>query len=354
MVVEALHQHYISVKMRFLLENLQNGKHNWIKKNLVFGAKRLLGRKYQDPIVQKYLNVAHYNIKSSKSGEAWLEVGGKLKSPRELYSILLQNVKESVENFTEKPLEDCVMAVPTFANKDQQLALQDAAIKAGINLRMVASDAISAGIAYGLKQRYAVCRVGGSSTSFSIVDYEDGSLNVRAEKIDEFLGGQNFTQTLLEITLNELRKQKGNEVIDEVELIQLEDLIEAAKCELSREYESQIFLPVSRKSFTLKRTHLEHTKHLVNGIVHLAEECLKDSSLNPSDLNQVVMLGGGSRLPIIQEAMKKHFGSIRTEIDPTEVSVLGMTLPIGRFLGKPVYPLINKPKTFLPALINMS
>ena len=309
--------------------------------NTIFAVKRLIGRRYDEPLVQKALTVLPYKVARNDSGDAWVEIRGKQYSPAEISAFILQKMRQTAEDYLGEKVTDAVITVPAYFNDSQRQATKDAGRIAGLNVLRIINEPTAASLAYGLDkkkdEKIAVFDLGGGTFDISILELGDGVFEVKATNGDTFLGGEDFDQKIIDYLADEFKKDQGIDLRnDRMALQRLKEAAEKAKCELSSSMETDINLPFitadqqgpKHLNMKLTRSKLEA---LCSGLIDRTDgpcrQALKDAGLSPSDIHEVILVGGMTRMPAVQERVKKIFGKEpHRGVNPDEVVAVGAAI----------------------------
>jgi len=318
--------------------------------NTIYAVKRLMGRKLADDEVQRVLPTTAYSVSKASNGDARVRVRGKDFSPAEISAIVLAKMKEVAEAYMGDTVEDAVITVPAYFDDSQRQATKDAGQIAGLNVKRIINEPTAAAIAYGLNknsqegERVAVYDLGGGTFDISILDLSDGMFQVVATNGDTHLGGEDFDQRLIE-HLIELFKTENNLDLttDRMALQRLKEAAERAKHELSVALETDINLPFLTADATgpkhlnlqVKRSKLESlTVDLIEATLKPCEQAMRDAGLKPSDIDQVILVGGQTRMPLVQAKVTEFFGKPPHKgVNPDEVVAIGAALQGGVLTG---------------------
>lgn len=316
--------------------------------NTIFAVKRLIGRRYDDPMVEKDKALVPYKIVKASNGDAWIEADGKTYSPSQVSAFILQKMKETAEAHLGEKVEQAVITVPAYFNDAQRQATKDAGKIAGLEVLRIINEPTAAALAYGLDKqkqgKIAVYDLGGGTFDVSILEIGDGVFEVKSTNGDTFLGGEDFDMRLVGYLADEFQKQQGiNLRSDKLALQRLKEAAENAKIELSSSLQTEINLPfitadqMGPKHLAIKLTRAKFealVDDLVQKTVEPCRNALKDAGLSPSDINEVVLVGGMTRMPKIQEVVKKLFGKEPHKgVNPDEVVAIGAAIQAGVLQG---------------------
>ena len=316
--------------------------------NTVFSVKRLMGRKYSDGMVQKARQLLPYKIVDKSNGDAWVEMGGREYSPPEISAMILQKLKADAEAYLGEPVTEAVITVPAYFNDSQRQATKDAGKIAGLDVKRIINEPTASSLAYGLEKKkdeqIAVYDLGGGTFDISILDVGDGVFEVLSTNGDTFLGGDDFDQVVIDWIADEFRKEQGIDLRqDRMALQRLKEAAEKAKIELSTVMQTEINLPFitadasgpKHLSMVLSRAKLEQlTESLVKRTLGPVQDALKDAKLTVADIDEVVLVGGMTRMPAVQEAVRKVFGKEPHKgVNPDEVVALGAAIQAGVLKG---------------------
>jgi molecular chaperone DnaK len=309
--------------------------------NTIFAVKRLIGRRHDDPLVQKATKVLPYKVVRNDNGDAWVEIRGKQYSPAEISAFILQKMKQTAEDFLGEKVTEAVVTVPAYFNDSQRQATKDAGRIAGLNVLRIINEPTAASLAYGLEkkkdEKIAVFDLGGGTFDISILELGDGVFEVKATNGDTFLGGEDFDQRVIDYLADEFKKDQGIDLRkDRMALQRLKEAAEKAKCELSSSVETDINLPFitadqqgpKHLNLKLTRSKLEALcADLIDRTEGPCRQALKDAGLTPSDIHEVILVGGMTRMPAVQERVKKIFGKDPHKgVNPDEVVAVGAAI----------------------------
>lgn len=317
-------------------------------KNTLFAIKRLIGRGYDDPITQKDINLVPYKIVKNSNGDAWVEVRDEKTSPSQVSAQILQKMKETAESYLGEKVTQAVITVPAYFNDSQRQATKDAGKIAGLDVLRIINEPTAAALAYGLDKSgskvIAVYDLGGGTFDISILEIGDGVFEVKATNGDTFLGGEDFDFKIIEYIAAEFKKDNGIDLSkDPLALQRLKEAAEKAKIELSSASETEINLPyITADSSGPKHLNLKLTRakfeqlvsELVERTIEPCKKALKDAGLKPSEIDEVVLVGGMTRMPKIVETVKEFFGrEPHKGVNPDEVVALGAAVQAGVLQG---------------------
>jgi molecular chaperone DnaK len=314
----------------------------------IFAVKRLVGRRYDDPMVEKDKKLVPYKISKAGNGDAWVEADGKSYSPSQISAFTLQKMKETAEAYLGQKVEQAVITVPAYFNDAQRQATKDAGKIAGLEVLRIINEPTAAALAYGLdKQKtgtIAVYDLGGGTFDISILEIGDGVFEVKSTNGDTFLGGEDFDMRLVNYLADEFQKEQGiNLRNDKLALQRLKESAEKAKIELSSTAQTEINLPFitadasGPKHLTLKLTRAKFEALVDDLIQQTVEPCrkaLKDAGLSAGEINEVVLVGGMTRMPKVQDVVKQFFGKEPHKgVNPDEVVAIGAAIQAGVLQG---------------------
>lgn len=317
--------------------------------NTISAVKRLMGRRYDDPNVQKAMTVSPYKIVKGDNGDAWVRIRGKDYSPAEVSAFVLQKMKQTAEDYLGEKVAEAVITVPAYFNDSQRQATKDAGRIAGLNVLRIINEPTAASLAYGLDkkkdEKIAVFDLGGGTFDISILEIGDGVFEVKATNGDTFLGGEDFDQRIMDYLADEFKKDQGIDLRkDRMALQRLKEAAEKAKCELSSVMETDINLPFitadqsgpKHLNIKLTRSKLEALcEDLIDRTEGPCRTALKDAGLTPNDIHEVVLVGGMIRMPAVQQRVRKIFGrEPHKGVNPDEVVAVGAAIQAGVLKGE--------------------
>jgi molecular chaperone DnaK len=316
--------------------------------NTIFAIKRLIGRRFDDPIVEKDKALVSYKIVRGDNGDAWVEANGKKYSPSQISAFILQKMKETAERHLGEKVEQAVITVPAYFNDAQRQATKDAGKIAGLEVLRIINEPTAAALAYGLDKKkagkIAVYDLGGGTFDISVLDIGDGVFEVKATNGDTFLGGEDFDKLIIDFLADEFKKQQGIDLRqDRLALQRLREAAEKAKIELSSTKETSINLPFITADQTgpkhldirLSRAKFETlVDDLVQRTIGPCMAALKDAGIDAKKIDEVVLVGGMTRMPKVQEIVKTFFGKDPHQgVNPDEVVAIGAAIQAGVLQG---------------------
>jgi len=318
--------------------------------NTLFATKRLIGRRFDDPVVKKDMGMVPYKIVRGPNGDAWVEAKGKAYSPSEVGAFVLEKMKESAENFLGRKVNKAVITVPAYFNDSQRQATKDAGRIAGLEVERIINEPTAAALAYGLKKDenqgkvVAVFDLGGGTFDISILEISEGVFEVKATNGDTFLGGEDFDNEFVNYLIQEFKKEQGVDLSnDRLALQRLREAAEKAKVELSTTVNTEISIPfitATQKgplhlNQKISRSKFEQiTEHLINRTIEPCKACMLDAKVSANDINEVILVGGMSRVPKVIETAAKLFGKDPYKgVNPDEAVAVGAAIQAGILTG---------------------
>jgi molecular chaperone DnaK len=313
-----------------------------------FAIKRLIGRTYDDPLTQKDKGLVPYKIAKGDNGDAWVEADGKKYSPSQISAFTLQKMKETAESHLGQPVTQAVITVPAYFNDAQRQATKDAGKIAGLEVLRIINEPTAAALAYGLDKKkagtIAVYDLGGGTFDVSILEIGDGVFEVKSTNGDTFLGGEDFDNRVVEYLTAEFKKEQGIDLTkDKLALQRLKEAAEKAKIELSSATQTEINLPYitadasgpKHLALKLSRAKFESlVDDLVQRTIEPCRKALKDAGVSASEIDEVVLVGGQTRMPKVQEVVKAFFGKEPHKgVNPDEVVAIGAAVQAGVLQG---------------------
>jgi molecular chaperone DnaK len=314
----------------------------------IFAVKRLIGRRYDDPMVEKDKKLVPYKIARASNGDAWVEIEGKSYSPSQISAFILQKMKETAESYLGAKVDQAVITVPAYFNDAQRQATKDAGKIAGLEVLRIINEPTAAALAYGLDKSktgtIAVYDLGGGTFDISILEIGDGVFEVKSTNGDTFLGGEDFDMRLVNYLADEFQKEQGIDLRrDKLALQRLKESAEKAKIELSSTTQTEINLPfitadaAGPKHLTMKLTRAKFealVDDLVQKTIEPCRQAIKDAGLSAAEINEVVLVGGMTRMPKVQEVVKQLFGKEPHKgVNPDEVVAIGAAIQAGVLQG---------------------
>src|SRR5512147_2394246 len=317
--------------------------------NTLFAIKRLIGRRFDDPLTKKDMGLVPYKIVSGDNGDAWVNSHGKNYSPSQVSAFILQKMKETAESYLGEEVKQAVITVPAYFNDSQRQATKDAGKIAGLEVLRIINEPTAAALAYGLEKKgsgtIAVYDLGGGTFDISILEIGEGVFEVKSTNGDTFLGGEDFDQRIIDYLADEFKKDQGIDLRkDRMALQRLKEAGEKAKCELSSSMETDINLPFitadqqgpKHLNMKLTRSKLEALcADLIDRTEGPCRQALKDAGLSASDIHEVILVGGMTRMPAVQERVKKIFGKEpHRGVNPDEVVAVGAAIQAAVLKGE--------------------
>lgn len=314
----------------------------------LFAIKRLIGRKFSDPEVKKSIGLSPFKIVEGKDGDAVVEVEGKTYTAPEISAMILGKMKKTAEDYLGEPVTDAVITVPAYFNDSQRQATKDAGRIAGLNVQRIINEPTAAALAYGLdkkkEEKIAVFDLGGGTFDISVLEIGDGVFEVKSTNGDTFLGGEDFDMRIVNWLADEFKRDQGIDLRnDKMALQRLKEEAEKAKMELSSSKETDINLPfITADASGPKHLNIKLSRAKLESLVaDLIDRCegpcrtaLKDAGLNPADIDEVILVGGMTRMPRVQEKVKEIFGKEPHKgVNPDEVVAIGAAIQGGVLKG---------------------
>jgi len=314
----------------------------------IFAVKRLIGRRYDDPMVEKDKKLVPYKISRASNGDAWVEIEGKSYSPSQISAFILQKMRETAESYLGSKVDQAVITVPAYFNDAQRQATKDAGKIAGLEVLRIINEPTAAALAYGLDKSktgtIAVYDLGGGTFDISILEIGDGVFEVKSTNGDTFLGGEDFDMRLVNYLADEFQKEQGIDLRrDKLALQRLKESAEKAKIELSSTTQTEINLPFitadasGPKHLTMKLTRAKFealVDDLIQKTIDPCRQAIKDAGLSAAEINEVVLVGGMTRMPKVQEVVKQLFGKEPHKgVNPDEVVAIGAAIQAGVLQG---------------------
>jgi molecular chaperone DnaK len=317
--------------------------------NTLHAIKRLIGRKFDTPTVKRDIEISPFKIIKADNGDAWVEVRGKQYSAPEISAMVLQKMKQTAEDYLGEEVTDAVITVPAYFNDSQRQATKDAGKIAGLNVLRIINEPTAASLAYGLErkgeEKIAVFDLGGGTFDISILELGDGVFEVKSTNGDTFLGGEDFDQRIIDYVASEFKKEQGIDLrSDKMALQRLREAGEKAKCELSTSMETDINLPFitadasgpKHLNIKLTRAKLESIcSDLLDKLVEPCKMAIKDAGLSASEIDEVILVGGMTRMPAVQKRVQDIFGKVPNRgVNPDEVVAIGAAIQGGVLKGE--------------------
>ena len=317
--------------------------------NTIFAIKRLIGRRYTDPMVERHKGLVPYKVVPGENGDAWVEVRGKRYSPSQISAFILTKMRETAEAYLGEKVAQAVITVPAYFNDSQRQATKDAGRIAGLEVLRIINEPTAAALAYGLEKKgtgkIAVYDLGGGTFDISILDIAEGVFEVKSTNGDTFLGGEDFDQRVIDYLADEFKKQQGIDLRnDRLALQRLKEAAEKAKIELSSTLQTEINLPFitadqtgpKHLTMTLTRAKLEAlVGDLIDKTVGPCRAALKDAGLEPRNIDEVILVGGMTRMPKVIETVRSLFGrEPHKGVNPDEVVAVGAAIQAGVLQGE--------------------
>ena len=316
--------------------------------NTLFAIKRLIGRRYDDPLTEKDKDLVPYHIVAGDNGDAWVEADGEKYSPSQISAFILQKMKETAESFLGETVTQAVITVPAYFNDSQRQATKDAGKIAGLEVLRIINEPTAAALAYGLDKKQAgtiaVYDLGGGTFDISVLEIGDGVFEVKSTNGDTFLGGEDFDQCILDYLSDEFKKESGVDLRgDRLALQRLKEAAEKAKTELSSAMQTEVNLPFitadasgpKHLNIKLTRSKLEAlVEPLIERTMAPCKAALKDAGISAGEIDEVILVGGMTRMPKVQARVQEFFGrEPHKGVNPDEVVALGAAIQAGVLQG---------------------
>lgn len=316
--------------------------------NTIFAVKRLIGRNFEDPTVKKDIESAPFKIIKAENVDAWIEAKGKKYSPSQISAFILQKMKQTAEKYLGQEVTKAVITVPAYFNDAQRQATKDAGKIAGLEVLRIINEPTAAALSYGLdkkvNKKIAVYDLGGGTFDISILELGDGVFEVKSTNGDTFLGGEDFDNAIVDYLLNEFKKENGIDLkSDKLALQRLKEAAEKAKIELSSAAQTEINLPfvtadkTGPKHINIKMTRAKLealVEDLIGRTIPPCKTALKDAGLSAAEINEVILVGGMTRMPKVIEEVKNFFGKEPNKsVNPDEVVAMGAAIQAGVLQG---------------------
>ena len=317
--------------------------------NTIFAIKRLIGRRYDDPMVERHRGLVPYKIVRGDNGDAWVEARGKRYSPSQISAFVLTKMKETAEAYLGEKVSEAVITVPAYFNDAQRQATKDAGRIAGLDVSRIINEPTAAALAYGLEKKgtgtVAVYDLGGGTFDISILDIAEGVFEVKSTNGDTFLGGEDFDQRVIDYLADEFKKEQGIDLRrDRLALQRLKEAAEKAKIELSSTLQTEINLPFitadqtgpKHLTMTITRAKLEAlVGDLIDRTIEPCKAALKDAGLSATDVAEAILVGGMTRMPKVIDTVRKFFGRDPHQgVNPDEVVAIGAAIQAGVLQGE--------------------
>jgi len=317
--------------------------------NTFYGIKRLIGRRMNDPMVKKEMDLVPFKVIAGDNGDAWVESRGKKYAPAQISAFVLQKMKETAEAYLGEPVTEAVITVPAYFNDSQRQATKDAGKIAGLEVLRIINEPTAAALAYGLEKKgtgtIAVYDLGGGTFDISILEIGDGVFEVKSTNGDTFLGGEDFDSRIIDYLADEFKKEQGIDLRrDRLALQRLKEAAEKAKIELSSTMQTEVNLPFITADATgpkhlavkLTRAKLEAlVDELIQRTIEPCRNALRDAGIKASEVNEVILVGGMTRMPKVIETVKQFFGKEpNRSVNPDEVVAVGAAIQAGVLKGE--------------------
>jgi molecular chaperone DnaK len=317
--------------------------------NTFFAIKRLIGRRFEDPLVKRDMDLVPYKIIPGDNGDAWVESRGKKYAPSQISAFILQKMKETAEAYLGEPVTQAVITVPAYFNDSQRQATKDAGRIAGLEVLRIINEPTAAALAYGMEKKgtgtIAVYDLGGGTFDISVLEIGDGVFEVKSTNGDTFLGGEDFDKKIIDYLADEFKKEQGIDLrSDKLALQRLKEAAEKAKIELSSSVQTDVNLPFitadqngpKHLNIKLSRAKLEQlVDDLIQKTVEPCRNALKDAGVKASEINEVILVGGMTRMPKVFDTVKQFFGrEPHRGVNPDEVVAIGAAIQAGVLKGE--------------------
>src|SRR5919202_1923468 len=317
--------------------------------NTFFAIKRLIGRRFDDPMVKKDVDLVSYKIIRGDNGDAWVDSRGDKYAPSQISAFILQKMKETAESYLGETVDQAVITVPAYFNDSQRQATKDAVRIAGLEVLRIINEPTAAALAYGMEKKgtgtIAVYDLGGGTFDISILEIGDGVFEVKSTNGDTFLGGEDFDKKIIDYLADEFKKEQGIDLRnDRLALQRLKEAAEKAKIELSSSMQTEVNLPfITADQTGPKHLNIKLTRAMLQSLVddliqRTVEPCqaaLKDAGLKASEIDEVILVGGMTRMPKVQETVKQFFGKEpNRSVNPDEVVAIGAAIQAGVLKGE--------------------
>jgi molecular chaperone DnaK len=317
--------------------------------NTLYGIKRLIGRRMSDPMVKKEMDLVPFKIVQGDNGDAWVQSRGKKYAPSQISAFVLQKMKETAEAYLGEPVTEAVITVPAYFNDSQRQATKDAGKIAGLEVLRIINEPTAAALAYGLEKKgsgiIAVYDLGGGTFDISVLEIGDGVFEVKSTNGDTFLGGEDFDKRIIDYLADEFKKEQGIDLrSDRLALQRLKEAAEKAKVELSSSMQTEVNLPFITADQTgpkhlnikLTRAKLEAlVDDLIQRTIEPCRNAIKDAGLKASEIQEVILVGGMTRMPKVIETVKQFFGrEPNRSVNPDEVVAIGAAIQAGVLKGE--------------------
>jgi molecular chaperone DnaK len=317
--------------------------------NTFYGIKRLIGRRMSDPMVKKEMDLVPFHIIQGDNGDAWVESRGKKYAPSQISAFILQKMKETAEAYLGEPVTEAVITVPAYFNDSQRQATKDAGKIAGLEVLRIINEPTAAALAYGLEKKgsgtIAVYDLGGGTFDISVLEIGDGVFEVKSTNGDTFLGGEDFDKRVIDYLADEFKKEQGIDLRnDRLALQRLKEAAEKAKIELSSSMQTEVNLPfITANQSGPKHLNVKVTRaklealvdDLIQKTIDPCRNALKDAGLKASEIDEVILVGGMTRMPKVIETVKQFFGKEpNRSVNPDEVVAVGAAIQAGVLKGE--------------------